>query len=183
MGARGSFSEEAGEYYIQQNSLENAEIEPLISAEKVLTALDDESIAIGILPIENSNGGVVLETIYAMAAHVFHIEKVFEIDIHHNLLAKPGTKPADVQKITSHDQALRQCRQYIKRMWPEADIAEYSDTAQAAHDLAEGVLEEHTAVIAPLRSAKMYGLEVLEESIQDLKFNYTSFLAVTKTKR
>jgi len=123
---------------------------------------------------------VVLETVYAMAAHTFKIEKLFEIDIHHNLLVTPGTARADITKIVSHDQALRQCRQYLRRVWPDADIGEYSDTAQAAQDLARGELSAQTAVIAPLRSAEIYELDILEESIQDLKFNYTSFLAVQK---
>lgn len=47
---------------------------------------------------------------------------------------------------------------------------------QAAEDLAAGVLPNTTAVIAPRQSATLYGLEVLEEFIQDLKFNYTTFV-------
>ena len=69
---------------------------------------------------------------------------------------------------------------YLKRIWPDADIIPYADTAQAASDLASGVLPDTTAVIAPLGCATLYGLEVLEESIQDLKFNYTTFVVATK---
>jgi prephenate dehydratase len=71
---------------------------------------------------------------------------------------------------------------YIKRVWGAAEIAPYADTAKAAADLASGVLPDTTAIIASRRAAEMYGLEILEESIQDLKFNYTVFVVAQKFK-
>ena len=96
-----------------------------------------------------------------------------------NLLVKKGTSRGMIKKIASHDQALKQCRFYLKRLWPKAKIEEYPDTAKAAQDLAEGRLPASVAVIASLAAAKRYKLDVLEESIQDLKFNYTSFVVAT----
>lgn len=180
MGARGSFSEEAARFYAEKAQLGDVAIEYLVNAERVLTAIEAGMVDKGIFPIENSNGGVVIEAIYAMAGHVFTIEKLFEIDVHHNLLVKPGTTADSITKITSHEQAIKQCRMYLKRKWPNVDIVEYEDTATAAHDLSEGKLSDNVAVIAPKICAELYGLEILEESIQDLKFNYTAFLAVTK---
>lgn len=171
MGARGSFSEQAGEMYAP-----DAEILPLISAEKVLQSLVDGDIDRGVFPIENSNGGIVIEAVHAMAKYQFQIEKMFELDVHHMLLVKPGVTASHIKTICSHDQALKQCRMYVKRIWGEADVVPYMDTAKAAEDLASGVLPDTTAVIAPRRAAKLYGLEILEESIQDLKFNYTTFV-------
>lgn len=175
MGARGSFSEQAGETYDAQ-----AEILPLISAENVLSALTKGEIDRGIFPIENSNGGIVLEAVHAMAKYNFEIEKMFELDVHHMLLVKPGVTASHITSISSHDQALKQCRMYLKRIWPEADIQPYVDTAKAAEDLSQGILPDTTAVIAPRRSATLYGLDILEESIQDMKFNYTVFVVATK---
>lgn len=180
MGAQGSFSEEAAREYAQNEHLQNFSIEYLVTAERVLGAVEAGDVDKGIFPIENSNGGVVIEAVYAMAGHVFTIEKMFEIDVHHNLLVKPGVTADSITKITSHEQALKQCRMYLKRKWPSVDIAEYKDTALAAKDLSEGTLSEHVAVIAPKAAAKLYGLDILEESIQDLKFNYTSFLCISK---
>lgn len=176
MGARGSFSEQAGERYVREQNIEAGEVVPLISAENVLTALEAGEIDRGIFPIENSNGGIVLEAVHAMAAHRFAIERMFELDVHHMLLVKPGVTVTHITAISSHDQALKQCRMYVKRVWPEADIVPYADTAKAAADLAAGVLPDTTAVIAPRQAAALYGLEILEESIQDLKFNYTVFV-------
>lgn len=180
MGARGSFSEKAGEEYVSQESLVDATIMPLVSAEAVLSALELKEVDRGIFPIENSNGGIVIEAVHAMAAHTFKVERMFEIDIHHMLLVKPGVTANHITAVSSHDQALKQCRMYLKRIWPMADIVPYVDTAKAAEDLANGQLPDTTAVIAPRRCAELYGLEILEESIQDLKFNYTTFVVATK---
>lgn len=180
MGDRGSFSEMAGEMYARTRDIKDAEILPLISAERVLADLDKKAIDKGIFPIENSNGGIVLEAVHAMARHRFAIEMMFEMDVKHNLLAKRGAVASRITAITSHDQALRQCRMYLKRVWPEADIAPFKDTAAAAKALHDGELPDTTAVIAPRRAAELYDLDILEESIQDLKYNYTTFLVAAR---
>jgi len=181
MGAHGSFSEQAGEQYRVEQSLKEATIEPLITGEAVLDALEKETIDLGIMPIENSNGGIVIEAVYAMARHRFEVQSMFEYDVHHMLLVRPGVNATTIDTIVSHDQALKQCRMYVRRRWPGAEVRPYADTAQAAADLGQGKLSEATAVIAPRRCAELYGLEVLEESIQDLKFNYTTFLVAVKS--
>ncbi len=180
MGARGSFSEKAGEDYIATQKIVEAEIIPLISAEAVFAAVENGSIDRGIFPIENSNGGIVLEAVHTMAKHRFAIERMFELDVHHMLLVKPGMTTSHISVISSHDQALKQCRMYLTRIWPDAEITPYADTAKAAEDLGNGTLPDTTAVIAPRRCAELYGLEILEESIQDLKFNYTTFVVAIK---
>jgi len=180
MGDRGSFSEMAGEQYIKNGSLSEAEILPLVTAETVLNNLEKGLCDKGIFPIENSNGGIVIEAVHAMAKHRFSIEKMFELDVHHNLLVKKGITASHIKSISSHDQALKQCRIYLKRVWPNADIVPFKDTAAAANALRSGELPDTTAVIASRRAAELYDLDVLEESIQDLKYNYTTFVVATK---
>ncbi len=182
MGAKGSFSEEAARTYVSKAGIKSFKIDYLINAERVLSALEAGDITVAIFPIENSNGGIVLEAVHAMARHNFEIKKIFEIDIHHNLLVKKGVHAGQIKKITSHDQAIKQCRMYLKRAWPQVDIEVYEDTAKAAADLAAGKLPKTTAVIASRAAAKLYKLDILEESIQDLKFNYTSFIAASKAE-
>ncbi len=152
----------------------------MVTAEKVLAELEEGKIDKGIFPIENSNGGIVIEAVHAMAAHRFKIEKMFEMDVHHNLLVKKGVTASQINTVTSHDQALKQCRMYLRRIWPQAEVMPFSDTAAAARALHTGELPETTAVIAPRRAADMYDLDILEESIQDLKFNYTTFVVAVK---
>jgi len=179
-GAKGSFSEEAAQFYCLKHTLTGCGLKYLVSVDAVLDALTNGKIDKGIFPIENSNGGVVYEAVYGMAKYIFSVEEFFDIDVRHSLLVKKGVKRDDISLITSHDQALKQCRMYLKQKWPEAHVEEYSDTAQAAQDLGEGKLAETTAVIAPKVCAKLYDLEILEEGIQDLKFNFTTFLSVIK---
>lgn len=180
MGGEGSFSEEAANYYCKKMGIVDYELVYLITAEKVLGDLTGGAVELGIFPIENSNGGIVYEAVYAMAKYNFNIKQMFEIDIRHNLLVKAGTNPSEISKITSHQQALKQCRMYLKRKWPEVELEEYKDTAEAARDLAAGRLSPTTAVIAGSVCAELYGLEMLEEGIQDLKFNFTTFVVAAK---
>lgn len=179
-GAIGSFSEQAAKEYCRKHQVEGYRLEYLISVENVLSALENGSIEMGIFPIENSNGGIVIESVYAMSRYIFHIQELFEIPVIHCLLVKPGTSREDIQSIASHDQALKQCKMFLRRNYPAAAIEERNDTAQAAQDLSLGVLPPSAAVLGPEGCATLYGLEILEKGVQDLKFNFTSFLSVTK---
>jgi len=176
-GQRGSFTEEATKYYCDKDSIDTYSMEYLVSVENVLQALQEKKVDLGVFPLENSNGGIVIEAVHAMSKHIFVIEKIFEIDIHHCLLVKPNVTVHAITKITSHDQALKQCRMYLKRKWSGVELEEYADTALAAKDLGSGVLGDGVAIIAPKSCAELYGLHILEESIQDLKFNFTTFIA------
>ena len=179
-GGRGSFTEEAANEHCKLAQITGPRLEYLTFVEQVLEALEKGTIDIGIFAIENSNGGVVLEYLPAIGKHRFDVIKTFEIPVHHMLLVLPGKKREDVKVITSQKQALLQCRLYLRRMWPNTEISEYIDTATSAKDLAEGVLPPETAVVASRACAKLYDLEILEESIQDSKFNFTTFIVASR---
>ncbi len=179
-GMRGSFSEEAADNYCQKEGIDKKEIEYLTSVENVLTAIENKKVDLGIFPIENSNGGIVYESVYAMSIHTFKIKKLFEIDVRHCLLVKKGDGGNDIKKIVSHPQALKQCRMYLKRKWGDVELLEWEDTAKAASDLNNGKLKGGCAVIAPKKCAEIHNLNILEEAIQDLKFNFTTFIAAKK---
>ena len=125
---------------------------------------------------------LVTEYLPAIGAHRFGIVKLFDLSVHHMLMAKSGVKTTDIRTIVSQNQALRQCRMYLKRVWPHTEIREYEDTAKAAEDLALGVLPPDCAVIASRAAAKTHKLTILEESVQDLKFNVTTFIIAKRLK-
>jgi len=179
-GDVGSFSSQAADEYARKNSITDYKIVYLITVENVLKQLDCKKINLGIFPIENSNGGVVIESINAISKHIFKIKEIFEIPVVHCLLTKPGISKEDIRTIASHDQALKQCKTYLKKKWAETHLKETEDTAKTAKQLSAGELEENTAVLAPEACATLYGLIVMEKGIQDLKFNFTNFLAVEK---
>ena len=179
-GNVGSFSEEAAVYYCQKHNIKNYKIIYLITVDKTLSFLIKNKINKAIFPIENSNGGIVYESVYAMAKYIFKIENMFEIDIRHCVLSLPNKNLKDIKKIVSHPQALKQCKMYLKMKWPKAEIVEWSDTAQAAKDLSNGKIDKNSAVIAPSKCAELYRLRILEEGVQDLKFNFTTFITAIK---
>lgn len=178
-GIAGSFSEEAAHKYLEQNNLEG-QINYATTADQTFQEVIAGRAVYGLVPIENSVGGMVYETIYAMAKYTFTIVTILQIDVQQNLLALSGTSIDSITQVVSHPQALAQCRHYLKRRWGSADLQEYADTALAAKDLHEGKLSPTTAVIASRGAATLYGLDILETSIQDLKFNITAFLVFTK---
>lgn len=179
-GAKGSFSEEAARTYAKRSGIKKFKLDYLISVENVLAKLEKGGIDLGIFPIENSTGGVVTEAVQGMAKHNFRIKKMFNIDIKQNLLVRKGTTANAVKMITSHEQALKQCKDYLKKNWKKTKIKEYEDTAKAAEDLASGKLPATTAVIASKAAADIYGLKVLDAGVQDLKENSTTFIAATQ---
>ena len=176
----GSFSEIAALNYAKEVGEATPELKYLTHPANVLDALDAGEIDTGIFAIENSTGGVVTEYLPAIAEHRFKIDKIFEIPVDHMLLAKVGKHAADITKIVSQRQALRQCRMYLQRQWSNVEVEEYVDTATAAKDVAEGRLSDTVAVVASARAGDLYGLVRLDEKIQDLKFNYTVFIAAKK---
>jgi prephenate dehydratase len=181
MGIRGSFSEEAALEYAGDNGLGEVELVELVSTEGVLGAVERGDVDLGIFALENSNGGVVYESVYAMAAHRFKVEDLFEIDVNHTLLVHSSLAGRDaIDRIASHQQAIRQCRMWLRHNFPTTRITEEADTAEAARMLAAGELPPNTAVIAAERCADLFGLRVLERRIQDLKFNFTTFVAARR---
>lgn len=181
MGARGSFSEEAGRTYAKKwLKTKDFAVEYLITAEATLAALDSREIDIAILALENSTMGVVQSTVYAMAGHVFSIKRIFSIDVRHCLMIRKETTKKQIKTIVSQDPAIQQCKKYLAKKWPKTKIQLYEDTAKAAEDLANGTLPATCAVIASKAAAQAYGLTIVAESIQDLKNNNTTFIAATK---
>ena len=182
MGIRGSFSEEAALEYARDNDLGEVEIVELLSTEGVLSAVERGEVDYGIFALENSNGGVVYESVYAMAAHRFRVVDLFEIDVNHTLLIHPDLAGREqIDRIASHQQAIRQCRMWLRHNFPTTLVTEEADTAEAARMLGAGELPTNTAVIAAERCAELFGLRVLERRIQDLKFNFTTFVAAGRT--
>ena len=179
-GAAGSFSELASKDFAARHKIENYELEYLISSEGVLKAITEDSIDYGIIAIKIAQGGVVIESIHALAHHNCEIVTLFQLAISQNLLVKPGMRMTEIKEIHSHQQAIRQCRNYLADHFWSTQLVEEDDTAEAARRLSEGKLTHTTAVIANAACAELYELEILEADIHDLKHNLTMFGAVKK---
>ena len=179
-GIEGSFSEEAAKSYCQKFGITDFELEYLVSSMNVLDGLTEKIIDTGIFAMENAQGGVVIESVEALAKNQCKIIDMFYVEISQNLLAKDNIALGDIEEIHSHEQALKQCKDYLAEKFWSKKLVEEDDTAKAAQDLAEGKLPDHVGVIASRNSAERYGLNILENDIHDLKKNLTLFLAVER---
>jgi len=179
-GGKGSFSEVAAEQFSESQQFVDTNISYLISSEKVLNAVENSEVDYGIFAMENAQGGVVIESIKALAKYRCDIIDMFHIPVSQNLIAMPGVGLKDITEIHSHRQALRQCKEFLSANFWGTPLIEDDDTAEAARRLKEGKLPKTAAVIANIACAEIYGLDVLQKEIHDLKNNLTLFLAVKK---
>ena len=179
-GIEGSFSEEAAKSYCQKFGITDFELEYLISSMNVLDGLTKKTIDTGIFAMENAQGGVVIESVEALAKNQCKIIDMFYVEISQNLLAKDHISLGDIEEIHSHEQASKQCKDYLAEKFWSKKLVEHEDTAKAAQDLAEGKLSDNVGVIASKNSAEKYGLNILQNDVHDLKKNLTLFLAVER---
>jgi prephenate dehydratase len=129
----------------------------------------------GVVPIENSLHGSILETYDLLLARELTVTGEVEVPVRHCLLARPGTRLADVTVAWSHPQALAQSSGFLQEHGIEPR-ASYN-TAGAARELATSGAPGHAA-IASERAAELYGLEVLARDIQRSDRNTTRFVVV-----
>lgn len=146
--------------------------------EAVFQAVQSGLCKYGVVPIENSSNGSVRQVYSLLEKYQFSIVRSMRLWIHHTLLAKPGTKMSDIKKIYSHEQAIGQCSGFIGKL-SGVQVIPCGNTALAAQMAAEDP-EGHTAAIASKRCAELYGLEVLDEEIQNSENNYTRFVCISK---
>ena len=179
-GGKGSFSEEAAQVFSKKHGIDNVEVVYLISSKGVLAEIETENINFGVFAMENAQGGVVIESVEAMAEHRCRIVEMFHIPVSQNFLSMEGAHMGDITEIHSHQQALRQCKDYLAEHFWTRPLIESDDTAEAARRLSQGKLPKTAAVIGSKCCAELYGLNILDEDIHDLKHNLTLFLGVEK---
>lgn len=177
LGPRGTFSQEAAEGYVKGKQeyacVEYATITDLILA--VQTGAIDEAI----VPMENSLEGAVNATMDMLVGDSdIMIKAEIVIPIRQNLLIDGQTPVRELKYILSHPQGVGQCRNYIAKHFPEAEIVYVHSTAAAAEAVAKG--REQAAAIGAAAAAEVYGLKILASDIQDGNNNMTRFVVLSK---
>ncbi len=175
LGPPGTFTEQA---IYSQPDLARMNHRPINSIVDVLRAVGSGEVDLGLVAIENMIEGSVTATLDALAFDTdLFIQREVIIDVNLNLLVVPGTALESVQRIRSYPVAHAQCREYLAAQLPGAVFEATNSTADAARSLAESG-DRTTAAIAPLRSAEVYGLDVLAADIADRADNQTRFVLV-----
>lgn len=169
LGPPGTFTEEAALRYEPQ-----AQFLPFSSIAAVATAVGSGLADQGIVPIENSLEGAVTETLDVLIQDSpLAIAHELVLPIEHYLLVKPDTKASEVKVIYSHPQALAQCRRFIERCFPKAELVAALSTAAAVEEMMAG---DSAAAIGNRRAAEIYGAHILARGIQDRSGNLTRFV-------
>lgn len=150
---------------------------PCPSFEDVFEAVSSGKAALGMIPIENSQAGRVAEIHNLLPRASLHIVGEYFQRIEHVLLAPKGATLATVKDVYSHPQALMQCRAHLREM--NLTPHTYSNTAQAAADVAKWNDTSKAAVASPL-AAELYNLQVLKEHLQDADDNITVFIIIAR---
>lgn len=129
----------------------------------------------GVVPIENSTEGAVSHTLDLFVDSPLHICSQILLRIENGLMA---AIPRDqIKTLYSHPQVFGQCRSWILRNFPDAELVEVSSTTKAAQIARDQAAQGAAALGGPL-AAELYGLPLLEESIQDRATNTTRFLVI-----
>lgn len=134
----------------------------------------------GVLAIENSLAGTILENYKLLRNGFAEIVGERYLHIDHYLLALPGQRLMDIETVISHEMALKQCRHFLDDSSIKNRVP-FGDTATASRHIGINKLKK-TAAIGSIDSAKKYGLEILSSKIQDDQRNYTRFLIIQKPK-
>ncbi len=129
----------------------------------------------GVVPIENSTEGAVSHTLDLFVDSPLHICAQILLRIENGLMA--AIPREEIKTLYSHPQVFGQCRGWILRNFPEADLVEVSSTTKAAQIARDQSAQGAAALGGPL-AAELYGLTLLEESIQDRATNTTRFLVI-----
>lgn len=145
--------------------------------EDVFTAVRDKECEYGVLPIENSTYGTVIDVYDLMKKYSFNIVRALKIPIKHALLVKEGTQLEDIKEVYSHPQAIGQCSDFF-RANPGIKATECANTAVAAKMITESDRTD-VAAIASSACAELYGLKKLVDGLQNASYNFTRFICIT----
>jgi len=154
----------------------SASFVPVISIKEVFDAVETGKAEFGVVPIENSNEGVITYTLDLFMDYDLKVSAEVMLEITHNLLSRSGDK-TKIRKIYSFSPPTAQCRRWLQSNMPGIPIIEATSTANAA-ELASR--DDEAAAIASELAAEIYGLQFVERSIEDNKHNFTRFLVISK---
>ena len=142
----------------------------------VFSSVESGDSIYGVVPLENSLEGPVVETLDGLVEKNVSIVSQVKLKISHYLMSQ-DKNIKNIKKIYSHPQALAQCKNYIQNNFPKADLVEAQSTARAAQIVGE---KKNSAAIAPRLCSSLYSLNILDRNVQDNSSNTTVFVLVEK---
>ncbi len=152
----------------------SAQLVPLKSIPSIFEEVSRGRASYGVVPVENSNEGVVSHTLDMFMSSDLKIIAEILLPVSHDLLNLSG-QTDDIRRVISHPQAIAQCRSWLEENLPDVPLVEASSTATAAQQAVE---DASVAAIASESAASLYGLRVIKNKIEDNQNNFTRFLVI-----
>ena len=175
-GVQGAFHEVAARGYFGDEAIE---VVPSLSFEALVETLQsNESISAAMMAIENTLAGSLMSNYRLLNQAELRITGEIHLKITQNLMALPGTKWQDIKEVYSHPIAIAQCKDFFAPH-PHIRLIETEDTALSAKNL-QTYQQTNAAAIAGQLAASLYGLHILEHSIETNKQNFTRFLVLER---
>lgn len=172
LGPNGTFSQEASSKHFGHA----VETVPMGSIKQVFTEVENGTVDYGVVPIENSTEGVISYTLDVFMHSPLKISGEVTLRIHQNLITSSDDW-AGVKRVYSHQQSLAQCRQWLESHLPLAEQIPVSSNTEAVRRAKE---EPEAAAIGGALAAKMYGVDIAKQNIEDNLDNTTRFLVIGK---
>ena len=170
LGPDGTFSHMAATEFFGNS----AEFRPMSRLGDIFEAVSNRSCELGVIPLENSLHGTVVQSIDLFAEHKVHILAEWFSQISHSLLSREKNL-SDIKTVYSHPQALGQCADWLRTNLPQAELVSVDSTAAAAHKV---FAEPQAAAIGHAGLAPRVKLSVLARNIEDTRDNWTRFVCI-----
>lgn len=152
---------------------------PCPTFEDALMAVENGDADLGMIPIENTLAGRVADIHRLLPESRLHIIGEYFMPIRFQLMVLPGVKLEEIRTVHSHVHALGQCRKIVRLNGWKAVVA--GDTAGAAKMVSEEK-DPSMAALAPRLAAELYGLDILQENVEDSENNVTRFVILSRDR-
>ena len=171
LGPEGSFSHLAA----QRKFGASVEYHPLADIRAVFDEVSHGHCDIGMVPIENSVGGGVIDTLDAFIDSRVHICAEVLVEIHHNLLA--NCPPTEITAVASKPEVFAQCRNWLSTSFKQVELIPVASSARAAKMASR---RKGLAAIGSDLAAELYDLKIVFSNIEDNPKNMTRFFVIAR---
>ncbi|KAK6264982.1 hypothetical protein SCA6_020416 [Theobroma cacao] len=171
-GMQGAYGEAAA-----LKAYPNCETVPCEKYEKAFKAVELWLVEKAVLPVENSIGGSIHRNYDLLLRHRLHIVREVQLAVNHCLLALPGVRMEEMDRVLGHPEAFAQCEMTLSNM---GFIRVNSDDCASAAQIAVLTGARNVGAIASARAAEIYGLHILARKVQDEEHNITRYLVLAR---
>ena len=171
LGPEGTFTQQASIKHFGHA----AKTMSMPAIDDVFREVEAGAVKFGVVPVENSTGGVVAHTLDSFLTSNLKVCGEVVLRIHHHLMASEVTKVDKISRIYSHSQSFAQCRLWLDTHYPNAQRIAVNSNADAAKRIKT---EWNAAAIAGRMAAELYDLNIISEKIEDRPDNATRFLII-----